>query len=69
VLAMPLTEASVKIRTGPPADDPEDYDLDVWAGVMPARVEFGRPEPDTALPAGILVPEHILQRAAGPSDR
>ena len=69
VLAMPLDEASVKVRTGPPADDPEDYDLDVWAGIVPARVEFGRPEPDTALPDGIGVPEHILQRAAGPLDR
>ena len=69
VLALPLDEASVKVRTGPPADDPEDYDLDIWAGVLPARVEFGRPEPDTALPAGIPVPEHILQRAAEPSDR
>jgi nitroimidazol reductase NimA-like FMN-containing flavoprotein (pyridoxamine 5'-phosphate oxidase superfamily) len=69
VLAVPLAEASVKVRTGPPADDPEDYDLDVWAGVVPARLEFGRPEPDTALPAGIGVPEHILQRAGGSSDR
>ena len=69
VLAMPLDEASVKVRAGPPADDPEDYDLDVWAGVVPARVEFGQPESDTALPDGIPVPEHILQRAARPLDR
>lgn len=69
VLAVPLAEASVKVRTGPPADDPEDYDLGIWAGVVPARVEFGPAEPDTAMPARIPVPEHILQRAAGPSDR
>jgi uncharacterized protein len=69
VLALPLAEASVKVRTGPPSDDAEDYDLDVWAGVLPARVEFGRPEPDGELPAGIPVPEHILQRAARPADR
>jgi uncharacterized protein len=69
VLAIPLAEASVKIRTGAPSDDPEDYDLDIWAGVVPARVQFGRPEPDTAMPAGIPVPEHILQRAAGQADR
>ncbi|TDD57826.1 pyridoxamine 5'-phosphate oxidase family protein, partial [Actinomadura rubrisoli] len=35
VLALPLDEASVKIRQGPPADDEEDYALDVWAGVLP----------------------------------
>jgi hypothetical protein len=69
VLAIPLAEASVKIRTGPPSDEPEDYALDIWAGVLPARLEFGRPEPDAELPARIPVPEHILQRAAGLSDR
>jgi uncharacterized protein len=63
VLAMPLAEASVKIRTGPPADDEEDYGLDIWAGVVPARVEFGSPEPDGRLLPGIDVPEHILRRS------
>ncbi|MGH3160082.1 MAG: pyridoxamine 5'-phosphate oxidase family protein, partial [Streptosporangiaceae bacterium] len=61
VLALPLAEASVKIRTGPAADEPEDYELDVWAGVVPARVEFGKPEPDGPLPDTISVPEHILR--------
>jgi nitroimidazol reductase NimA-like FMN-containing flavoprotein (pyridoxamine 5'-phosphate oxidase superfamily) len=59
VLAVPLTEASVKIRTGPPADDPEDLDLAVWAGVLPATLTFGEQEPDPALPPGTAVPEHI----------
>ncbi len=69
VLAMPLDEASVKVRTGPPSDDPEDYDLDIWAGVVPARVEFGAPEPDGRLRAGIEVPEHILERSERPAGR
>ncbi len=30
VLALPIEEASAKIRTGPPLDDEEDYDLPVW---------------------------------------
>src|SRR6266851_9397406 len=51
VLAVPLAEASVKVRTGPPGDDPEDYALDVWAGVLPAALTFGTPEPDPALAA------------------
>ncbi len=59
VLAVPLTEASVKIRTGPPADDPEDLDLAVWAGVLPATLTFGEQQPDPALPPGTAVPEHI----------
>jgi uncharacterized protein len=69
VLAMPLAEASVKIRTGPASDEPEDYDLDVWAGVVPARLEFGPPEPDSQLPAAIGVPEHILERSAAHAGR
>jgi hypothetical protein len=69
VLALPLAEASVKIRSGPGSDEPEDYDLDVWAGLVPARLEFGEPEPDAALRAGMSVPEHILGRSAGVAGR
>jgi uncharacterized protein len=69
VLSMPLHEASVKIRSGPASDEPEDYDLDVWAGVVPARLTFGEPEPDDQLPVGIDVPEHILKLGGELSDR
>jgi hypothetical protein len=59
VLELPLTEASVKIRDGGPSDEPEDYALDVWAGVVPVTVSFGEPEPDTALRPGISAPLHL----------
>jgi nitroimidazol reductase NimA-like FMN-containing flavoprotein (pyridoxamine 5'-phosphate oxidase superfamily) len=59
VVALPLDEASVKVRTGPPADDPEDYDTDIWAGVLPARLIFGAAEPDPALRTGAGIPDHI----------
>jgi nitroimidazol reductase NimA-like FMN-containing flavoprotein (pyridoxamine 5'-phosphate oxidase superfamily) len=59
VLALPLAEASVKVRTGPPADEPGDLDLDVWAGVLPATVTFGAPVPDPALRPDIIIPAHI----------
>lgn len=62
VLALPLSEASVKIRTGGPSDEPEDYELDVWAGVVPVTMVFGAPEPDDALRPGLSVPPHILKR-------
>ena len=45
VLALPLTEASVKVRSGGPKDDPEDYDTDIWAGVLPRHSPSGRPYP------------------------
>ena len=62
VLSVPLTEASVKIRTGMPKDEGEDLDLDVWAGVLPVSVTFGEPEPDPLLRSEIPVPAHIRDR-------
>jgi len=46
VLVLPIEEASVKLRTGGPKDDPEDLDLPVWAGVVPLTVTAGTPIPD-----------------------
>lgn len=46
VLALPLDEASAKMRTGGPVDDDEDYALPVWAGVIPMRLTKGEPIAD-----------------------
>jgi nitroimidazol reductase NimA-like FMN-containing flavoprotein (pyridoxamine 5'-phosphate oxidase superfamily) len=59
VLALDLTEASVKIRNAPPSD--EDFDVEAntaWAGVLPLSMAWGVPESDSPLP----VPEHVLKR-------
>ncbi|MEU5881239.1 pyridoxamine 5'-phosphate oxidase family protein [Spirillospora sp. NPDC047279] len=64
VLALSLEEASVKVRTGPPSDDEEDYALDVWAGVVPVRQVFEAPIADPLLRSGIPVPAHIADRGA-----
>jgi nitroimidazol reductase NimA-like FMN-containing flavoprotein (pyridoxamine 5'-phosphate oxidase superfamily) len=58
VLSLPLTEASAKIRTGPPLDDEEDYAMNVWAGVVPLKLVAGEPINDPRLPEGIDVPEY-----------
>jgi nitroimidazol reductase NimA-like FMN-containing flavoprotein (pyridoxamine 5'-phosphate oxidase superfamily) len=63
VLELPLGEASVKVRSGPPSDDPEDYESGIWAGVLPARLTFGAAEPDPALRPGVTVPAHITALA------
>jgi nitroimidazol reductase NimA-like FMN-containing flavoprotein (pyridoxamine 5'-phosphate oxidase superfamily) len=68
VLQLPLREASVKVRTGPPNDDPEDYDTNTWAGVLPARLTFGAAEPDPALRAGVSIPDHITALAGHARD-
>jgi uncharacterized protein len=38
ILALPLDEASAKIRTGGPEEEPEDVDLPVWSGVVPVHL-------------------------------
>ena len=58
VLAIPLTEASAKVRTGPPVDDEEDYDLPVWAGVIPLQQMANEPIADPRLGANIPTPRH-----------
>lgn len=63
VLAVPITEASAKVSSGPPQDDEEDYDLDVWAGVMPLRLVAGQPEPDPHL-GDVDLPEHVREIVA-----
>lgn len=57
VLALPLDEASAKIRTGGPVDDAEDYALLVWAGVVPLRLVAGEPVADEGVTVG--VPEYL----------
>ena len=52
MIELPLAEASVKVRTGPPHDDPEDYETGLWAGVLPAQLVFGAAEPDPELRPG-----------------
>lgn len=59
VLKLPITEASAKIRTGDPMDDDEDYTMNIWAGVLPLKIEAGAPIDDTKLRLGIEVPDHV----------
>lgn len=65
VLALALTEASAKVRTGPPVDDEEDYELPVWAGVVPLKIAAGEPDADPRLPPEIKPPAHVLNYARG----
>jgi nitroimidazol reductase NimA-like FMN-containing flavoprotein (pyridoxamine 5'-phosphate oxidase superfamily) len=60
VLSVPLEEASAKIRTGPPVDDDEDYDLPIWAGILPLRVTTETPVADPLLKMDVAIPRHVL---------
>ena len=62
VLKVPLVEVSAKVRTGPPLDDEEDYQLSIWAGVLPLSVKPGSPVDDARL-NGIKPPDYVRNYA------
>jgi len=53
VLALPIEEASAKVRTGPPLDDADDLQWPVWAGVVPLSTAAGDPLPDVHVLPGL----------------
>jgi nitroimidazol reductase NimA-like FMN-containing flavoprotein (pyridoxamine 5'-phosphate oxidase superfamily) len=58
VLSLPLTEVSAKVRSGPPKDDAEDYELPIWAGVVPLTIVPGAPITDPRLISRIEAPAY-----------
>ena len=65
VLSLDIDEASAKIRVGAPVDDPADYQLNVWAGVVPLRLTAGAPVDDEKLNEGITVPQYASSYRRG----
>jgi nitroimidazol reductase NimA-like FMN-containing flavoprotein (pyridoxamine 5'-phosphate oxidase superfamily) len=63
VLAISIEEASAKVRSGPPAEEEEDYALDVWAGELPLRVVAQSPVADPQ--TEVEVPSYVLDRRDG----
>ena len=73
ILALPLDEASAKVRDRPPDDgDSPDAALDVWAGVVPLELRALDAVPDPSLRAGFPVPPYLVgygERAAAKPSR
>jgi nitroimidazol reductase NimA-like FMN-containing flavoprotein (pyridoxamine 5'-phosphate oxidase superfamily) len=65
VLKLPIEEASAKIRTGDPKDDEEDYEMNIWAGILPLTTSAGEPVNDSRLVKNISVPDHVLNYKKG----
>jgi nitroimidazol reductase NimA-like FMN-containing flavoprotein (pyridoxamine 5'-phosphate oxidase superfamily) len=61
VLRMPIDEATAKVRTGGPVDEPEDYELPVWAGTLPLQTVAGEPIPDDRLLDGVAEPGYVAE--------
>lgn len=61
VLALPITEWSLKVSAGWPDDPDDDVAGPAWAGVVPRVIGFGQPRPAPDLRAGIPVPPSVQQ--------
>ncbi len=61
VLAMDLTEAVAKVRTGMPIDDDEDYALPIWAGVLPVQTRVLAPLDDPKKLPGLSAPDYLAK--------
>ena len=59
VLEFPIDEASAKVRIGPAVDDVNDYDLPIWAGVLPLAMRCDAAIPDERLADGIEIPDYV----------
>jgi len=59
VLKVKITEASAKIRSGDPSDDKKDYDLPIWAGLIPINKVYSDPIADDLLKSGVEIPQSI----------
>jgi nitroimidazol reductase NimA-like FMN-containing flavoprotein (pyridoxamine 5'-phosphate oxidase superfamily) len=62
VLAIEIDSASAKIRTGPPGDDDADYDLPIWAGVLPMNLTYGDPIADPEMKMVLPVSESVFSK-------
>ncbi|SMD31994.1 hypothetical protein SAMN04488029_0332 [Reichenbachiella faecimaris] len=60
VLKFKIDAASAKIRTGDPVDESEDYNLNVWAGVLPINNRYDEPIPDQKLRDDIVVSDSAI---------
>lgn len=59
VVSIAVESASAKVRTGPPVDDEADYELPVWAGVLPIRQQALAPVNDPRLRKDIPIPSAV----------
>ena len=59
IVAVPITEASAKVRSGPPKDDADDQGFPAWAGLVPITQVMGAPIPAAYTDPTLSVPAHI----------
>jgi hypothetical protein len=66
VVSIRIDEASAKVRVGPPVDEEEDYELQVWAGILPLQEVPFPPIQDAVQSADVSVPEYVRRYSRKP---
>lgn len=61
VLALDITEASAKVRSGEPVDDEEDYKLELWAGIVPIKHLYEKEITDPNLAFDLATPPSVIK--------
>lgn len=59
VAAVPIDEVSAKVRSGDPGDDDADYELPIWAGVIPLRLIPDDPIEDPQQRLEVPIPGYV----------
>lgn len=53
VIALEITAASAKVSLGMPSDEEEDYEIPIWAGILPLESTFAQLQSDERLLEGV----------------
>lgn len=61
MISIPIEETSVKVRSGGPIDEDEDYELPIWAGVLSAAKGWADVEADPRNLPGVEMPDHVAE--------
>ena len=59
VIAVTMEQASAKVSTGMPKDEDEDYDIPIWAGILPLESRLTEPQSDDRLLGGVEISEAV----------
>ncbi len=59
VIAIDIESASAKLSTGMPEDEDEDYDIPIWAGVLPVQSKLTDLQPDDRVLKGVTASEAV----------
>jgi nitroimidazol reductase NimA-like FMN-containing flavoprotein (pyridoxamine 5'-phosphate oxidase superfamily) len=65
IVAIELSEVSLKARGAQIGEEPGDEELPYWAGVIPLKLTAGAPVPDENLKAGVAVPDYLIGYSRG----